>query len=537
MRAVLDGKPYPDGVGKNKKEAKHNAAKNALSVLFGQPVDSPEESSTKTNFIGIVNHYCQKKTLFPVYDLVDMRGPPHDRHDRQKGLPWGEGKTIQEAKQNAAQLAWSALQEQSDWDSKVSVRSTVSEDGAQSMMSELSITWEPLDPSPQRPSVNTFTDSSVPSNAQMPLRSAASEDDPPTELSTPTSLESLASSQSTSSGLGKLPDSSKSSKDQDAVKDRNMENSQNATPSRFTSEFDSTEPLGSGSFGQVYKARDKLGTNYAVKIVRFEEKSLREVKTLSELLHHNIVRYYTFWMEDSGYKGDNNSSPQSTDRSSYLYIQMELCDTKTLREWIKEKNAQPVQDSKRREESLEKFQQILSGVEYIHSMKHIHRDLKPENILFGLHGKVKIGDFGLVTRDDDGDALIDRTENRGTPIYRAPEQWKEKTYDRKVDIFPLGLIYLELLWQLPADDKQRNIVLYDARGQKLPQDFSLTFPKESQFIKSMLCEKPADRPEASQLKTELETWAQTINAQNVPQENAAVVNSQSMSEESDICLL
>lgn len=31
-------------------------------------------------------------------------------------------------------------------------------------------------------------------------------------------------------------------------------------------------------------------------------KSLREMGTLSELLHSNIVRYYTFWVEDSGYR-------------------------------------------------------------------------------------------------------------------------------------------------------------------------------------------------------------------------------------------
>ncbi|XP_038592858.1 interferon-induced, double-stranded RNA-activated protein kinase-like isoform X1 [Micropterus salmoides] len=542
---IVGDKEYPVVKGETKREAKEEAAKLVYDMIqggkttetadekFNHTSTQPQEefnqnlsdmcnmttslnssfnnSFTETNYIGIVNHYCQKTNSSHKFIEEERRGPPHNPQFfyklviNNKDYPVGEGKSIKEARQNAAQLAWSALKEQSDYDSKVSVRSTASEDGARPVFSARSATPESHDSSQSTPMSSVsiiFTDSSNRSAAQMPFSSAEYEEDTPTRLSTPTSLESLASSQGMSTGTS-------------------------VNLKSFTSDFDPLGCLGKGAFGCVYKARHKLLNKYrAIKIVCCEEKSLREVRALSDLLHPNIIRYYSVWMEDSGYQWDISTGSSSSSRAAnnslakYLYIEMELCDTKTLGQWISEKNTQSPQDCKRREESLSIAQQIICGVEYIHSKKHIHRDLKPDNILFGLDGEVKIGDFGLVTRDDDN-ALMDRTVGRGTPSYMAPEQKTEKTYDRKVDIYPLGLIYLELLWKL-SSGHERGEVLCNARRQKLPKEFSLTFPQENKIIMSMLREKPEDRPEASTLKAELEKWAQLVNTQNMQQKNLTV---------------
>ncbi|KAI4832231.1 hypothetical protein KUCAC02_015205 [Chaenocephalus aceratus] len=578
QRVVLNGKVYPEGEGKTKKEAKQDAAKKALRDLhqegahqtavenYNPPSAKPkkepnqndsdicnktsslsvnsQDNSSEHNFIGLVDHYCQKKNRCHSF-IEDRRwGPAHEPQFsyrliiEHKEYPVAEGRTAKEAKQKAAKLAWDALQEQSDWDSKVSVRSTVSEGGATPVLSMPSTPLGSYKASSQRKSTSTshsitIEDSLNLFQAQMP---SESEHDTPTRLSN--SLESIASSPSMStgtSGSGIFTDSSNSSNDKHPVKDKNIGNTENQTStlSRFTSEFDITECLGSGAYGWVYAARHKLLNKcFAVKIVRSNEKALREVGTLSDLLHCNIVRYYTFWMEDSrnkdhitaGNSAGSFSSSQSIEDPSAkdLYIQMELCKKKTLTKWIKEKNTQSLQDSKRRQESVTIAQQIVSGVDYIHGKGHFHRDLKPDNILFGMDGEVKIGDFGLVTRDDDDDdddfPLMERTRHRGTSTYMAPEQITGKTYDRKVDIFALGLIYFELLWKL-STGHERGVVWNDARSQKLPEEFSLTFAKENEIIKLMLSEKPEERPEASTLKAELEKWART---HNLDQEGATV---------------
>ncbi|XP_072292585.1 interferon-induced, double-stranded RNA-activated protein kinase-like [Eucyclogobius newberryi] len=224
-------------------------------------------------------------------------------------------------------------------------------------------------------------------------------------------------------------------------------------------------------------------------------------------------------MEDTTYQWDAStdsySSTQSTGNPSekYLYIEMELCDSKTLRVWIDEKNTQNVKKSRRdpriREESLNIAQQLISGVVYIHSNSLIHRDLKPANVLFGRDKKLKIGDFGLVTAESNDENILERTAYKGTWLYMALEQKNRKTYDRKVDIFAFGLIYFELLWNI-GTGHERQAIFDDLRVQKLPEGFSRYFQHEGQIIKSMLSDQPQDRPEAAEVKLELEEYVQTL---------------------------
>lgn len=68
---------------------------------------------------------------------------------------------------------------------------------------------------------------------------------------------------------------------------------------------------------------------------------------------------------------------------------MEYCKGEDLHSFIERR--QKVD----RNENLKIFQQLVEGVEDIHSLNMVHRDLKPLNIFRDQNGQIKIGDFGL----------------------------------------------------------------------------------------------------------------------------------------------
>ncbi|XP_075352197.1 interferon-induced, double-stranded RNA-activated protein kinase isoform X2 [Mycteria americana] len=258
---------------------------------------------------------------------------------------------------------------------------------------------------------------------------------------------------------------------------------------RFLESFKNIEPIGKGGFGNVFKATAKLDERtYAVKRVRFTMNVKREVKELARLDHENIVRYYCSW-KGQDYVTYPDSRQKSDKEMPCLFIQMELCEQGPLGNWI-EKNRQ---DRKYQEMVQNKFLQILKGVEYIHSKGLIHRDLKPQNIFISHEDKIKIGDFGLVTSVE----CETLTEDRGTRIYMAPEQFGSK-YGKEVDIYALGLIWFEMLSAF-SSCHEKSKLWHDVREGKLLESFTNQFPAKAPIIKKMLSRDPSGRYSASEI--------------------------------------
>ncbi|XP_066277574.1 eukaryotic translation initiation factor 2-alpha kinase 3-like [Branchiostoma lanceolatum] len=190
----------------------------------------------------------------------------------------------------------------------------------------------------------------------------------------------------------------------------------------------------------------------------------------------------------------------------YLYIQMQLCQKETLKDWLVSHTT-----DRDRNSSLHIFHQIATAVEYVHNRGLMHRDLKPSNIFFSLDGVVKIGDFGLVTAMDEGvhgedvvtDAAVGRGDRRhtdqvGTQLYMSSEQIAGKAYTHKVDIFSLGLIFFELLHPF-STQMERVRILLDVKKQRLPLPFVEKNKAEANFVRWLVSHDPSLRPSATEI--------------------------------------
>jgi 5'-AMP-activated protein kinase catalytic alpha subunit len=157
-------------------------------------------------------------------------------------------------------------------------------------------------------------------------------------------------------------------------------------------------------------------------------------------------------------------------------------------------------------EACKFFQQILSGIEYLHKNKICHRDLKPENLLLDENNNIKIVDFGLSNTYKQGEMLKTAC---GSPCYAAPEMIAGKRYQGlPADIWSLGIIlYAMACGYLPFEDPNTGKLYKKILNcDYLIPGFITGQCKD--MIKKILNVDPATRPKAADIRKH--GWYQLI---------------------------
>ena len=158
---------------------------------------------------------------------------------------------------------------------------------------------------------------------------------------------------------------------------------------------------------------------------------------------------------------------QLIENDEYLYLIMEYCSGDELFKLIVQKKRLP------EDLACKMYQQLISGIEYIHKVGICHRDLKPENILLDHNNNLKLVDFGLSNLYKEGETLKTAC---GSPCYAAPEMIKgEKYLGLGTDIWSSGVVlYAMVCGFLPFEDpvtKRLYQKIINAE-YKLPQHLS-----------------------------------------------------------------
>ncbi len=106
--------------------------------------------------------------------------------------------------------------------------------------------------------------------------------------------------------------------------------------------------------------------------------------------------------------------------------------------------------------------QVCSALDHVHSAGLVHRDVKPGNILLsGTPGRerAKLIDFGLAHEPGSRD-LVPSTMAAGTATYMAPEIILQDKFDRRADIYALGVVMYKILVGIaPFSGSNRDVLL------------------------------------------------------------------------------
>ena len=209
--------------------------------------------------------------------------------------------------------------------------------------------------------------------------------------------------------------------------------------------YEMTRTIAEGGMGVVYEAVQRGAGGFtktvAVKLIReeystipeFQKNFIGEARLVANLIHTNIVQTYHLGQIGGQY-----------------FMVMEYVQGVNLEQFLERHAAigrvMPV--------DIAAFiiSRIARGLTYAHQKRDsegrllgiVHRDIGPKNVMIAYEGDVKLTDFGIAKAldlmyNEEGHVIAGKDE------YLSPEQANYEVTDARADLFPLGIVLVELL--------------------------------------------------------------------------------------------
>lgn len=271
-----------------------------------------------------------------------------------------------------------------------------------------------------------------------------------------------------------------------------------ATSRRRIGRYELLEKLGGGTFGTVWKARDRsIKRLVALKVLRgfhtFNERSRqqfrKEAQAVAKLDHPHIVR---LWHYDSLDDTDYIAYELVTGQDVATYLKNDLPAPHLAAAWCRD---------------------VARAIQHAHEQSVLHRDLKPSNLLLDANLQILVTDFGLakVTPDtSDGPLFETRTGDRlGSLPYMPPEQLSGVSTVQS-DVYGLGATLFHLLTGRPpfTGTEAEIIAKIGNEPPRSLRELNRNIPRdlESVCLKA-LAKSPEDRyPSAAALAADLQEF-------------------------------
>lgn len=241
------------------------------------------------------------------------------------------------------------------------------------------------------------------------------------------------------------------------------------------------ERLGSGGFGEVWKAEAPGGIFKAIKVIfgdlrnretdtyRFAEQELKALKRVKQVRHPYLLALDRYDIVEGR-----------------LMIVMELADCNLWDRFrVCRKQGLPGIPRDELVRYMSESAEVLDLFNDQHQLQHL--DIKPQN-LFLLYNHVKVADFGQVK---DLQGMMASVTGGITPVYAAPETF-DGFVSRFCDQYSLACVYQELLTGVrPFDGTSMQQLLM--QHLQMPPNLAPSPTADRPALMKALSKKPEDR--------------------------------------------